>query len=357
MDSKPKPKAKPIPLGQQQRNRHKGTVILNGRVYGGPKNGNPFANARDEEPEFVEWGYGGMGSVKGAKSAGVSSTWDRLQGGSAMSNDDRSQAVGVGGVGAGIGATDAELDDGSGMAWLKRRKEERERKAREQKEKQAEKENEDSQSNTPIHRSPTMETIVGNPSSSLSARLDEGTTTTSHIPPAINVFPPSTDPKEGEETATKYNFPTPKPKEGGETSQPHITTHENERVLQAINVPVRSSRPTHHRSGSKGSRDLRDMSLLAEGPQIQVVGSPILVSPSGDDDTTDAPTGILHTSTIAAVGDKPQLTPTSFSSSSESEDDDEDEEDDDEEQEEELQKRNALRSAAGVEKISRHNKE
>ena len=336
-------------------NRHKGTIIINGRVYGGSKNANPFANARDEEPEFVEWGYGGMGSVKGAKSAGVSSTWDRLQGGS----------VGVGGVGAGIGATDVELDDGSGMAWLKRRKEERERKAREQMEKgenEAEKENGDSQNNTPIPtRTPTMETIAGVvsiPSNSLSPRPVDIATT----PP---IFPEG-----GGETATKHNFPTPtrpselvpflaengKPEEG-ETSQLQ-NTHENDRVLQAINVPLRSPRSHHHRRpSSRGARE-----LSTEGPQVQVVGSPILVSPSGDDDDTmDASTGVLHTSTITPIEmDKATLTPTSFSSSSSSEDDgddDDDEEDDDEGQEEELQKRNALRNAAGVEKISRHNKE
>jgi hypothetical protein len=104
------------------------------------------------------------------------------------------------------------------------------------------------------------------------------------------------------------------------------------------------------------------MSLSTEGPQVQVFGSPILVSQSGDEDvTTDVLTGVLHTTTISPVGiDKPALAPTSFSSSSESSEDDgeDDEEDDDEEQEEELQKRTALlRSAGGVEKISRHNKE
>ena len=362
LDAKPKPKPKPIPLGQQQRNRHKGTYKLNGRVYGASKSANPFDSARDEEPEFVEWGYGGMGSVNGAKSAGVSSTWDRLHGGSAMSHDDRARIVGVGGVGAGIGATDVELDDGSGMAWVKRRKQEKAKKAREQKEKEekeAEKENEESQNNTPISRSPTMETIVGVTSiasNSLSPFPVE-VATTPHIPPAIDVSPLPIVSEGGEETATKSSFPTPKPKEG-ETSQLR-NAHENERVLQAINVPLRSPRPTHHRSGSKGSRE---QSLLPEGPQIQVAGSPILVSPRGDDhDTTDASTGVLHASTITPIAiDKPALTPTSFSSSSESEDngdDEDDEEDDDDEQEEELQKRNALRSAAGVEKISRHNKE
>ena len=294
-----------------------------------------------------------MGSVNGAKSAGVSSTWDRLQGGSAMENDDRSQVVGVGGVGAGIGTTNVELDDGSGMAWLKRRKEEKERKAREQKEKE--------EGGKEIHRSPTMETIVGSRPIEIS--------TTPHIPPAIDISPPPVELKGGEETATKYSFPTPKPKDGGgESSQLHPITHENERVLQAINVPVRS-RPTHHRSGSKGSRDLSFM--MTEIPQIQihVAGSPILVSPSGDDDndttTAVAPTVVLDSSAVGIDDDdnKPALAPSSsFSSSSESEDDGDgddevDEEDDEDEQEEEMQKQNALRSAAGVEKISRHNKE
>jgi hypothetical protein len=108
--------------------------MLNGRVYGAKKNTNPFANARDEEPEFVEWGYGGMGSVKGAKSAGVGNNWHRLQGGSAMGTPDKPRIhVGVGGVSAGMGATDVDLDDGSGLSWVK---EKRERKAREEKERE-----------------------------------------------------------------------------------------------------------------------------------------------------------------------------------------------------------------------------
>ncbi|KAF9009472.1 hypothetical protein BDQ17DRAFT_1323034 [Cyathus striatus] len=103
--------------------RMRGARMLNGRVYGGPKKNpnakNPFANVRDEEPEFVEWGYGGMGSVKGAKSAGVTgSRWERLQG--------------QGAVAKGAEA-DAE-DDGSGMGWVKKRKMERERKEREERE-------------------------------------------------------------------------------------------------------------------------------------------------------------------------------------------------------------------------------
>ena len=97
--------------------------MLNGRVYGSKHTAalaaNPFATARDEEPQFVEWGYGGMGSVKGATSAGVASggvNWERLHGGPAVKEA--------------TGAAEEE-DDGSGMGWVKKRKEERERKERE----------------------------------------------------------------------------------------------------------------------------------------------------------------------------------------------------------------------------------
>ncbi|KAH7890014.1 hypothetical protein F5I97DRAFT_627702 [Phlebopus sp. FC_14] len=153
--------------------------MLNGRVYGVlslvNQNVNPFASARDE-PEFVEWGYGGMGSVQA--SAGVGSDmWRGLQrgetggallggasnstsgssgtqlrlgvggdpGDGTLKSRDRSASLtsvpgggrgglarrpwgmsnevsegGMGNVGAG-----GEEEDGSGMGWVKRRRAER----------------------------------------------------------------------------------------------------------------------------------------------------------------------------------------------------------------------------------------
>ncbi|KAG7452987.1 uncharacterized protein BT62DRAFT_1070684 [Guyanagaster necrorhizus] len=94
-------------------NPAKGTRMLNGRVYGQKKaqrERNLFATAPDAEPEFVEWGYGGMGSVKSSREAG-GKMWGKLQ--SEARDDD---------------------DDGGGMAWVKKRREERERKAREERE-------------------------------------------------------------------------------------------------------------------------------------------------------------------------------------------------------------------------------
>jgi hypothetical protein len=93
--------------------------MLNGRVYGARKNnhrsGNVFDNIPDKEPEFVEWGYGGMGSVR---SGGI---WSKVQ-------SDQKNFLGQNGVRGrpGSPATEAD-DDGSGMGWVKKRREERER--------------------------------------------------------------------------------------------------------------------------------------------------------------------------------------------------------------------------------------
>ena len=336
--------------------------MLNGRVYGAKKNTNPFANARDEEPEFVEWGYGGMGSVKGAKSAGVGNNWDRLQGGSAMGTHDKSRIdVGVGGVSAGMGATDVDLDDGSGLAWVKRRKAERERKAREEKEREkgenvAEKEISESQDNTPIPtRSATLESIpavltIPIPPSAVAhippIDLDQGGVTPSRHPSQLGVSTSSS--LHPSSSLAEDNA------EGAGTSHLH-NTHENERVLQAITVPVRAPR-LPHRQPSRGSREVLD-SLATESPSRGSI-------PSAGDETTETSTVALHTPIItsAEVGEPSFPTPYSSSDSeSESdvddgddEDDDDDDDDDDESQKQKESRETTLGTAAGVEKISRH---
>lgn len=100
--------------------------MLNGRVYGARKNqhktSNVFDNIPDKEPEFVEWGYGGMGSVR---SGGM---WAKVQG-------DQKTFLGHTEERGRARAPAAEADDdndGSGMGWVKKRREERERQKREQ---------------------------------------------------------------------------------------------------------------------------------------------------------------------------------------------------------------------------------
>lgn len=98
--------------------------MLNGRVYGARKHrsSNVFDNIPDKEPEFVEWGYGGMGSVR---SGGM---WSKVQG-------DQKAFLGHTEERGRAGAPAAEADDdndGSGMGWVKKRREERERQKREE---------------------------------------------------------------------------------------------------------------------------------------------------------------------------------------------------------------------------------
>ena len=98
--------------------------MLNGRVYGARKHqsDNVFQNIPDAEPEFVEWGFGGMGSVR------AGGRWSKVQ-------SDRKLFIGHteerGRSGIPQASADDE-DDGSGMGWVKKRREERERKKREE---------------------------------------------------------------------------------------------------------------------------------------------------------------------------------------------------------------------------------
>jgi hypothetical protein len=101
--------------------------LLNGRVYGARKHpnhtpANPFANVPDKEPEFVEWGHGGMGSVRaGGMWAKVQSD-QRLLIGHTEERGRRGTPT----------ASHADEDDGGGMGWVKKRREEREQKKREE---------------------------------------------------------------------------------------------------------------------------------------------------------------------------------------------------------------------------------
>ncbi|KAH9056688.1 hypothetical protein EDB87DRAFT_1757697 [Lactarius vividus] len=100
--------------------------LLNGRVYGARKHphylsANAFDNVPDKEPEFVEWGHGGMGSVR------AGGMWSKVQSNQKMligNTEERGRR--------GTPAHPTDEDDGSGMGWVKKRREERERKKREE---------------------------------------------------------------------------------------------------------------------------------------------------------------------------------------------------------------------------------
>ncbi|KZT44238.1 hypothetical protein SISSUDRAFT_1124360 [Sistotremastrum suecicum HHB10207 ss-3] len=86
--------------------------LLNGRTYGGSRSGRARGsqsaiNTPAEEPEFVEWGYGGMGSVKSGEQA-----YSSVQ--------KNSSAL-----------VDGDEEDASGMGWVRKRRAQRAREAME----------------------------------------------------------------------------------------------------------------------------------------------------------------------------------------------------------------------------------
>ncbi|KAL4065241.1 hypothetical protein J3A83DRAFT_435110 [Scleroderma citrinum] len=140
--------------------RRKHVKLLNGRVYGAKRSKaattNFFATARDE-PEFVEWGYGGMGSVRAGGEVG-SAVWKGLHSNSGLPTSPSNitaaatPSPGSGHTGTGrrrmtqtvpecgmgnVSVGGGDEDDGSGMGWVKRRREAREREAREKAEREA----------------------------------------------------------------------------------------------------------------------------------------------------------------------------------------------------------------------------
>lgn len=93
-----------------------GHRMLNGRVYGGRRS-STASQSESYEPDFVEWGYGGMGSVKNS-----------------TNKDPRTRGVDwakVQSSGKFIDHGDEDPDDGSGMQWVRRRREQRERERKE----------------------------------------------------------------------------------------------------------------------------------------------------------------------------------------------------------------------------------
>lgn len=110
-----------------------GMHMLNGRVYRSKRQSltDPFANVRDE-PEFVEWGYGGMGSISCSSNSKYSvlakdtpallSHAQKVVGDGAAR--EMKDSVDVSDVAGGDG------DDWSGMGWVRKRRQQKERLAR-----------------------------------------------------------------------------------------------------------------------------------------------------------------------------------------------------------------------------------
>ncbi|CAL1703451.1 unnamed protein product [Somion occarium] len=217
--------------------------MLNGRVYGA-RRVDPFANVRDEEPEFVEWGYGGMGSVNSTSQGVGAGIWARVQAGAGVSigahdesswgassarsrsssantptgSGESTQSGYVASGGSGRGGE--EDDDGSGMAWVKRRREmrEKEKKAKEEKEAQEAKER--------AEREKTLESEQMGRQEEAGEKMFGDELDLSPSPAPALTVPPTT-------TTTT-------------TTTAAVTTEEPEHITTAINLPAPRHLNHHH---------------------------------------------------------------------------------------------------------------
>ncbi|KAM5542684.1 hypothetical protein V8D89_003645 [Ganoderma adspersum] len=336
-------KGKPATAAPQRVGGRKQTRMLNGRVYGAKRNPNaknPFANVRTDEPEFVEWGYGGMGSVK--NTAGQSSVWSRVQA-------DNNAA------GIARKATEDE-DDGTGMAWVRKRKEERERAKRETEERakkeqearEANAENADVEMNTESEVTDAKETdteadveaeAVAAEATEKNEKVDEA----ENAPMSPNATVPSTPAP-----------PTPLASEG-QKSPAHV-----EHITQAINIPAPHRHHSHSHSYShtlaqhhhSHTLSLSRIDTRESGETVRPLASP-LKSPHA--------TSKHESAERASVSSSGASTASEDGEDGDSEDSPKDSgfgnEEDSEEEDEEQERSRLTALSAGVEKIARHHKE
>ncbi|KAH8117668.1 hypothetical protein DFH11DRAFT_1039045 [Phellopilus nigrolimitatus] len=299
----------------------RGMRLLNGRVYGSRLAEDPFASARDTEPEFVEWGHGGMGSVRGASASGAASAYAALQ---------SSRKLSVGHVAdTKEGAPPpGEEDDGSGMGWVRRRREQRERERREKEREEKE----------------------GRGEAKRDAETEERATAagTEEIERAVPAPAPASETAadEGVETALV----------GAEdgSSTPAAEAAEPEHVYTAVTVPAPKPKVHHHHSHSSAGHSGVN---TPAGEHAPFAAAAAVESPPA------APSPLAEP--VAAGADSGTSTPNSAGSVSSDDEEEESvekhEEGEEEEEEEEEEEAEGVQAdtrktaiGAGVEKVSRH---
>ncbi|TBU43787.1 hypothetical protein BD309DRAFT_990720 [Dichomitus squalens] len=348
-------KAKQAPTSAAAGGR-KPTRMLNGRVYGARRNpnANPFANVRTDEPEFVEWGYGGMGSVK--NTAGQSSVWSRVQadnnaaGLASKRNDDE--------------------DDGTGMSWVKRRKEERERQKREREERERKEQQERQKATAEANgESADIEMNTESEEAATDAKEDEGEAAEKVRAKAAEAELVEEDKENIPATAiaTLSSTPGSSTPFASDPQRPHLHL---EHITQAVNIPAPHHRLHHTHSLSHShphshshahhyhshshslsyidSRESGEMARPFVHPDAAADSSVALLENEIVERGSVSSSGASAMSTTSddpEDEDSPKDTDGGFVNDEESEDEDE----------EEGRRLTAL--GAGVEKIARHHKD
>ena len=175
-------------------------------------------SSRTDEPEFVEWGYGGMGSVK--NTAGQSAIWARVQ----ASNEA-----------SGLAKSNVDEDDGTGMAWVKRRKEQRERERKEREKAEAEVRAKVGAEEGAIE-SPSADATESGETGELAVSSAEAATPTSETQESTPVVPVSEPTPPTPSTATPL---------ASDASKPFAYP---EHITRAVSIPAPSPHHRHHHS-------------------------------------------------------------------------------------------------------------
>ncbi|KAF8590497.1 hypothetical protein K439DRAFT_93121 [Ramaria rubella] len=288
--------------GFSSKGRKDGLRMLNGRVYGRrPSSADPTQKQDNHEPEFVEWGYGGMGSVTSNPAPRSSPTagpnWAKLQSNGKILGDNADDG-----------------DDGSGMGWVKRRREQREREKKEREER------EKTQQDAPV--------------------------------PEIAVHPPESKDKSRESAGAEAD------------RDPKHSDVAEHHVLRAVSIPAHHHHPRHHFHHKPGesSGTVTPTSALSLSRTNSASSVPLFRTASyGSQGETLSPMPEKKEETEMSSGSSVTSSASATSASSvdgDGEEDDEDDEDNTERESDDDSSDDAegrlTSRGAGVEKISRH---
>ncbi|THH31533.1 hypothetical protein EUX98_g2635 [Antrodiella citrinella] len=309
--------------------------MLNGRVYGARRL-DPFANVRSEDPEFVEWGYGGMGSVHNHLHSSEGNIWAKVQAGSGMSIgavDTASWGTGSGESstsGRSVSTRGDDDDDGSGMSWVKRRREIREREKQQQQ--VARKENETEMSTTPTnpvfaHTNPV----------SLANSAMATPTLPHHNPSSTSTSPTAT---ELEHITTAVTLPPARP-------HYHHNRNMSTGTIQPTSAPTSGATTPSHVNHIMHAPERRDSADTAKG--VPVTSSEHEAAKSAFVSEPEGMVGTMSPEESTSPSGSEETSPTGSGEEDEGEGGGESEDEDDEE---DMARPTAL--GAGVEKISRH---
>lgn len=272
-----------------------------------------FDNVRDES-EFVEWGYGGAGSVR---NSGAGGKWSKLQSGDKIvvggyDATERGRQGSRKSEGDSPSKPAQDDDDGSGMAWLKKRRETREKEKKEQEERERQKAAAAAQAEAESTGDGTTAAVTADAEAPVPVPSDVDEVASPELAEAAPSSPP-----------TIPHAPTPLPPvDDAAKSSEHVHT--------AVTIPAPGSKHHHARTlSSDVAIGLKTPTTLSREPTLEAISVP-RISPEPDaDDTSDEKTAsegdMVDVSASSGASTATSETSTNASASDEEDGDEEDE--------------------------------